>query len=56
MILSHLWVSSFIITQIKQFAEKARAEKLASNEFNGGHSGKQLVSVYHCSSMSSFDL
>ena len=56
MILSHLCVSSFIITQIKQLVEKARARKLAPNEFNGGLSGKKLVSIYHCSSGSSFDL
>lgn len=33
---SHLWVSSFLITQVKQLAEKARAGKLAPNEFQGG--------------------
>jgi hypothetical protein len=36
MVLSHLWVSLFIITQVKQLAEKARAGKLAPNEFQGG--------------------
>ena len=36
MVLSHLSVSLFIITQVKQLAEKARAGKLAPNEFQGG--------------------
>jgi hypothetical protein len=45
MILSHLCVSSFIITQIKQLVEKARAGKLAPNEFNGG-TFRQETCVY----------
>ncbi|GJM96985.1 hypothetical protein PR202_ga13873 [Eleusine coracana subsp. coracana] len=34
--MNHLWLSLCLITQVKQLAEKARAGKLAPNEFQGG--------------------